>query len=84
MAEQRESIDAPETRSSIDHELELVDSAVEFVMAGAASRVVVAGLNFGRQIMARPSDPRTVGRVRLEALWRFDHSGCDIAVLADG
>jgi hypothetical protein len=78
------AFDSPETRSTIDHELELVDSAIDFVLAGGAARVTLAGLRFGREIMSRPSNLRLAGRVRLEPLWRFDSTGCDIAVLADG
>jgi hypothetical protein len=76
--------DSPETRLSIDHELDLVESAIEFVLSGGAARVTLAGLRFGREIMSRPTSGRLAGRVRLEPLWRFDNSGCDIAVLADG
>jgi hypothetical protein len=76
--------DSPETRLSIDHELDLVESAIEFVLSGGAARVTLAGLRFGREIMSRPTSSRLAGRVRLEPLWRFDNSGCDIAVLADG
>ena len=76
--------DTPETLSTIDHELDLVDSAIEFVLAGGAARVTLAGLRYGREIMSRPTNGRLAGRVRLEPLWRFDSSGCDIAVLADG
>jgi hypothetical protein len=84
MAEQPQALDSPETLSTIDHELDLVDSAIEFVLAGGAVRVTLAGLRFGREIIARPTNGRLAGRVRLEPLWRFDSSGCDIAVLADG
>jgi hypothetical protein len=75
---------SPETLATIDHEIDLVDSAIAFVLAGGAARVTLAGLRFGREIMSRPPDERVAGRVRLEPLWRFDSSGCDIAVLADG
>jgi hypothetical protein len=75
---------AAETVATIDHELDLVESAIDFVLAGGAARVTVAGLRFGREIIAQPPDSRIVGRVRLEPIWRFDSSGCDIAVLADG
>jgi hypothetical protein len=76
-------MDSAETRSTIDHELELVDSAIEFVLSGGAARVTLAGLRFGREIIGRPN-AALAGRVRLEPLWRLDSSGCDIAVLADG
>jgi len=62
----------------------MVETAIEFVLAGGAARVTLAGLRYGRQIMSRPTNGRFAGRVRLEALWRFDGSGCDIAVMADG
>ena len=75
---------SPQTLSTIDHELDLVDSAIEFVLAGGAARVTLAGLRFGREIISRPMNGRFAGRVRLEPLWRFDNSGCDIAVRADG
>jgi hypothetical protein len=84
MEEPSETVDSPETVSTIDHELDLVDSAIEFVLAGGAARVTLAGLHFGREIISRPMSTRLAGRVRLEPLWRFDNSGCDIAVLADG
>ena len=84
MEARAETLDATETRSTIDHEVELVDSAIDFVLAGGAARVTLAGLRFGREILSRPSNLRFAGRVRLEPLWRFDSAGCDIAVLADG
>jgi hypothetical protein len=70
--------------STIDHEIELLDSAIDFVLAGGAVRVTLAGLRFGREILSRPPDGRFAGRIRLEPIWRFDSPGCDIAVLADG
>ena len=79
-----EDLGSSATQSTIDHELDLVDSAIDFVLAGGAARVTLAGLRFGREIMSRPTNARLAGRVRLEPLWRFDNSGCDIAVLADG
>jgi hypothetical protein len=74
----------PAVQLTIDRELDLVESAIDFVLSGASRRVTVAGLRFGRQILAAPTIDRFRGRVRLEPLWRFDGSGCDITVLADG
>jgi hypothetical protein len=81
---ERQAFDSPAAQLTIDRELDLVESAIDFVLAGGAPRVTLAGLRFGRQILAAPAIDRFRGRVRLEPLWRFDGSGCDITVLADG
>jgi hypothetical protein len=75
-------LDALRIRQAIDHELDLVESAAALVVAGGSTRVTLAGLQFGRQLLDHPTIDRFRGRVRLEPLWHPDGSGCDIAVLA--
>ena len=77
-------LDEPSARDAIDHELALVESAMALIEAGASTRVTLAGLRFGRQILEHSAVARFRGRVRLEPLWHLDGSGCDISVLADG
>ena len=82
--EAHQEFDAEAARLTIDHELDLVQTAIDFVLAGGAARVTLAGLRFGSQIISAPAIDLFRGRVRLEPLWRFDGSGCDITVRADG
>jgi hypothetical protein len=77
-------LDASATLLTIDHELDLVESAIELVLGGSSRRVTLAGLRFGREILRHPISSRFTNRVRLEPLWRFDGSGCDIAVTTGG
>jgi hypothetical protein len=66
--------------STLDHELDLVRSAIAMVAAGQATRVVLGGLRFGEQLVAPAREMAAGTGVRVVPLWRADDSGADLAV----
>lgn len=53
-------------------------SAIALVASGTATRVTVAGLRFGEQVVARlGAEAASVG-VRLEPVFWDDDAGCDV------
>jgi hypothetical protein len=70
--------DPDETRRQIAFEVQNVASAIALVASGAATRVTVAGLRFGEQVVARlGAEAASVG-VRLEPVYWADDAGCDV------
>ncbi len=68
------------TLDVLRHELELVQSAVTMVAAGAAPRVQVAGLTFGEQLLDAARRIAALDRVRVVPVWTGDESGAGIVV----
>jgi hypothetical protein len=66
--------------STLDHELDLVRSAVAMVAAGHATRIVLSGLRFGEQLVAPAREMAATAGVRIVPLWGADESGADLAV----
>ncbi len=70
--------DIDETRRQIAFEVQNVTGAIALVASGAATRVTVAGLRFGEQVVARlGAEAASVG-VRLEPVYWADDAGCDV------
>lgn len=70
--------DPDQTRRRIAFEVQDVASAIALVASGAATRVTVAGLRFGEQVVARlGAEAASVG-VRLEPVFWDDDAGCDV------
>jgi len=65
---------------ALEHELDLVRSAIAMVAAGGARRVVVAGLHFGDQLVEPARRMALQAGVRVVPLWPLDERGVDIAV----
>jgi len=57
-----------------------VESAIELVRSGAASRVTVAGLRFGEQVVPRLRAEAAAVGVLLEPLYWPEDAGCDVTV----
>lgn len=67
----------------MDRELGLVNDAITLVATGAAPRVVVAGLRFGRQLLKPVRRIAGARGVRIVPLWSRDGSAADIAIEAE-
>ena len=52
------------TEGQIARELEMVRGAIAMVAAREASRVTVAGIRFGEEILPEAGAPRRIGRCR--------------------
>ena len=66
----------------LDGELRLVHEAILLVAANGATRVLVAGLRLGTQILAPASVLAEASGVRLVPLWTADEHRLDIRVEA--
>lgn len=74
------SPDTDATRRTLDSELGQVASAIAMVATGAATRVTVAGLRFGDQVVAASRELAIRKGVVLEALWHAEDAGADVTV----
>ncbi len=64
----------------IEHELDLVRSAIGMVASGGAPRVSLVGLRLGEQLLGQARQMALQAGVRIVPLWRSDEAGLDIAV----
>jgi hypothetical protein len=72
--------DPDETRNRLASEITEVESAIELVASGAASRITLSGLRFGEQLARRfDADAQAKGLVLDPILWPED-AGCDLIV----
>jgi hypothetical protein len=65
---------------TIDHELELIRSAVAMVASGKAPRVVVGSLRFGEQIMDQAQELAGRNGLQATAQWTLDKHQHAIAI----
>ena len=65
---------------TIDHELELIRTAIAMVRSGASPRVVVASLSFGDQLLPRARALAAMSGLRATPLWSLDKSHHSIAI----
>jgi hypothetical protein len=65
---------------TLDHEIRLVREAIAMVASGHSSRVVVASLHFGEQLVEPARQMAREAGVRIVPLWSPDDAGADIAV----
>ena len=65
---------------TIDHELDLIRGAISLVAGGTASRVVVASLHFGDEILPRAQALAGLRRLRAVPLWTLDDNHHSIAI----
>jgi hypothetical protein len=65
---------------TIEHELELIGSAVAMVASGGAPRVQLASLRFAEQLLRPARRMALQAGVRIVPLWHADEAGVDIAV----
>jgi len=65
---------------TIDHELELIRTAIAMVRSGASPRVVVASLSFGDQLLPRARALAAMSGLQATPLWSLDKSQRSIAI----
>jgi hypothetical protein len=68
------------TEQAKERETRLVREAIAMVAAGASTRVVIAGIRFGEALLDSARRMGLESGVRVNPLWRADHSGADIVV----
>jgi hypothetical protein len=72
--------DPEETRRRLTSEVAEVESAIELVASGAASRITLSGLRFGEQMAKRfRADAQSKG-VHLDPIPFPEDAGCDLIV----
>ncbi len=74
----RATSDLDETRRQIAFEMRNVTGAVALVASGGATRVTVAGLRFGEQVVAQLQAEAAAEGIRLEPVYWDDDAGCDV------
>ena len=72
--------DADETRRRLTSEVAEVESAIELVASGSASRITLSGLKFGEQVARRFHAVAAARGIRLEPLPWPEDAGCDLIV----
>ncbi len=64
----------------MERETRLVREAIAMVAIGASPRVVVAGIRYGESLLVAARRLALEAGVRVNPLWRDDHSAADIIV----
>ena len=64
---------------TLEHEFDLVRSAIALVASGGASSVSLGSLHFGEQLITAASRLALASRVRISPLWSADESGAGLA-----
>jgi type IV pilus biogenesis protein CpaD/CtpE len=72
--------DEEETRRRLTSEVAEVESAIELVASGAASRITLSGLKFGEQLAQRFNAAAAARGIHLEPLPWPEDAGCDLIV----
>jgi hypothetical protein len=76
------SIDATDepVAQTLEHEFDLVRTAIALVASGGATSVSLGSLHFGEQLIQAASRLAAASRVRLRPIWSVDESGAGLAV----
>jgi hypothetical protein len=72
--------DQEETRRRLTSEVGEVESAIELVASGSASRITLTGLRFGEAVGDRFREEAGAKGVQIDALPWPDDAGCDLIV----
>lgn len=72
--------DASLVAATLDHELKIVDDAVNAVASGAFRSVTVAGLRFGEELLPRARALAGRHDLRIRPLFAADEHGADLIV----
>jgi len=67
-------------QAEIDRELRLVDSAVAMVRRGVATRVTVANLPLGTEVLESARARAKLHRLRVTPVWSTDDSPCALVI----
>lgn len=75
------SIDAADGQvaNTLEHEFDLVRSAIALVASGGASSVSLGSLRFGEQLIEAASRLALASRVKITPLWSADESGAGLS-----
>lgn len=73
-----EAVDRP-VASTLEHEFDLVRSAIALIASGGASTVSLGSLHFGEQLMEAASRLALASRVKITPLWSADESGAGLS-----
>ena len=65
--------------STLEHEFDLVRSAIALVASGGAATVSLGSLHFGEQLIEPASRLAAASRVRITPLWSADESGAGLS-----
>ncbi len=65
---------------TLEHELELIRSAIAMVSSGGAPRVSLNGLRFGDELMEPARRMALEAGVRISPVWTTDETGLDLSV----
>ena len=69
-----------DVQSTIDREVDVLESAIRLVASGATTRTVVAGLRLSEAVMPLVTPIAQRHGVTLEPIYRTDEEGWDIVV----
>ena len=76
----RNPFDARLTSSTLEHELRLVDEALDAVASGRFPSVTVAGLRFGDELLPRARDGAAARGLRVRPLFHSGEHGADLVI----
>lgn len=65
--------------STLEHEFDLVRSAIALVASGGASTVSLGSLHFGEQLIEAASRLALASRVQIRLLWSADEAGAGLS-----
>ena len=65
--------------NTLEHEFDLVRSAIALVASGGAASVSLGSLRFGEQLIEAATRLAVASRVQIRPLWSADESGADLA-----
>ncbi len=65
---------------TLEHELELVRSAIAMVSSGGAPRILLTGLRFGDELVEPAQRMALEARVRVVPVWSTGEAGLDLTV----
>jgi HEAT repeat protein len=71
---------------TLEHEFDLVRSAIALVASGGASSVSLGSLRFGEELIKAASRLALASRVRITPIWSADEGGAGLVfeMMADG
>jgi hypothetical protein len=78
MGHSMEGADGP-VASTLEHEFDLVRSAIALVASGGASTVSLGSLHFGEQLIEAATRLALASGVRITPLWSADESGAGLS-----
>jgi hypothetical protein len=70
------------TRHQIDYERDLVESAIAMVATGGSTRVTVAGIRYGEELLGEATKLAQAKGVTVRPLWGLGDGMVDIVVEA--